>query len=67
LLASVKISLLLQYSLSKHADLPNLPLVMDLAKTDEQRAILKLIPQQTRAGGFFAGRTIGLLRNGEQG
>jgi hypothetical protein len=38
-----KISLLLQYSLSKHADLPNVPLVMDLAKTDEQRAILKLI------------------------
>jgi tripartite-type tricarboxylate transporter receptor subunit TctC len=38
-----KISLLLQYSLGKHADLPNVPLVMDLAKTDEQRAILKLI------------------------
>ena len=38
-----KVSVLLQYSLSKHADLPNVPLVMDLAKTDEQRTILKLI------------------------
>lgn len=38
-----KISILLQYSLGRHADLPSVPLVMDLAKTDEQRAILKLI------------------------
>ena len=38
-----KVSLLMQYSLGKHADLPNVPLVMDLARTDEQRAILKLI------------------------
>jgi tripartite-type tricarboxylate transporter receptor subunit TctC len=38
-----KVSLLVQYSLSKHPDLPNVPLVMDLAKTDEQRAMLKLI------------------------
>jgi tripartite-type tricarboxylate transporter receptor subunit TctC len=38
-----KVNILMQYSLSKHPDLPNVPLVMDLAKTDEQRAILKLI------------------------
>jgi len=38
-----KVNLLMQYSLSKHPDLPNVPLVMDLAKTDEQRAMLKLI------------------------
>ena len=38
-----KVSLLMQYSLRKHPDLPNVPLVMDLAKTDEQRTILKLI------------------------
>jgi tripartite-type tricarboxylate transporter receptor subunit TctC len=38
-----KVNLLMQYSLGKHADLPNVPLVMDLAKTDEQRNILKLI------------------------
>jgi hypothetical protein len=29
-------------SLGKHADLPNVPLVMDLAETDEQRTIVKL-------------------------
>jgi hypothetical protein len=38
-----KVSLLMQYSLGKHADLPDVPLVMELAKTDEQRNILKLI------------------------
>ena len=32
-----KVNLLMQYSLSKHPDLPNVPLVMDLAKNDEQR------------------------------
>ena len=34
-----KINLLMQFSLSKHADLPDVPLIMDLAKTDEQRAM----------------------------
>jgi tripartite-type tricarboxylate transporter receptor subunit TctC len=38
-----KVNLLMQYSLSKHPDLPNVPLVMDIAKTDEQRTMLKLI------------------------
>ncbi len=38
-----KISVLLQLSLSKHEDLPDVPLVMDLAKTDEEKAILKLV------------------------
>ena len=33
----------MQFSLAKHPDLPNVPLVTDLAKSDEQRAILKLI------------------------
>ena len=34
---------LIQLSLEKHPELPDVPLVMDFAKTDEQRAILKLI------------------------
>ena len=38
-----KINLLMQFSLAKHADLPNVPLVTDLARTDEQRQILKII------------------------
>jgi tripartite-type tricarboxylate transporter receptor subunit TctC len=38
-----KINILLQLALEKHPDLPNVPLVTDLAKTDEQRRILRLI------------------------
>jgi tripartite-type tricarboxylate transporter receptor subunit TctC len=38
-----KITILVQLSLAKHPDLPNVPLITDLAKTDEQRQILKLI------------------------
>ncbi len=41
--ASKKIIVLVQMSLSKHPDLPDVPLIMDLAKTDEQRQIFKLI------------------------
>jgi tripartite-type tricarboxylate transporter receptor subunit TctC len=33
---------LVQLSLAKHPELPDVPLVMDFAKTDEQRQILKL-------------------------
>ncbi len=38
-----KINILVQLSLAKHPDLPNVPLIIDLAKTDEQRQVLKLI------------------------
>jgi hypothetical protein len=38
-----KINLLVQIGLSKHVDLPKVPLIMDLAKKDEDRAIFKLI------------------------
>ena len=38
-----KIHILFQIGLSKHPDLPNVPLVMDLARTDEERAIFKVI------------------------
>jgi tripartite-type tricarboxylate transporter receptor subunit TctC len=34
---------LVQLSLTKHPDLPDVPLVMDFAKTDEQRQILKMV------------------------
>jgi tripartite-type tricarboxylate transporter receptor subunit TctC len=49
-----KVSLLMQYSLGKHPDLPNVPLVMDLAKNDEQRTILKLIFGRQVMGRPFA-------------
>ena len=38
-----KFNILVQLALNKHPDLPDVPLVIDLAKTDEQRQILKLI------------------------
>jgi tripartite-type tricarboxylate transporter receptor subunit TctC len=38
-----KIKVLVQLALQKHPDLPDVPLVTDLAKTDEQRQVLKII------------------------
>ena len=50
-----QINILYQMGLSKHRDLPDTPLVVDLAKTDEQRAILKLIfARQVMAWPFVA-------------
>jgi tripartite-type tricarboxylate transporter receptor subunit TctC len=41
--ADKKIVVLVQMSLAKHPDLQDVPLIMDEAKTDEQRQIFKLI------------------------
>ena len=38
-----KFSILVQLALDKHPDLPDVPLVLDFAKNDEQRQILRLI------------------------
>jgi tripartite-type tricarboxylate transporter receptor subunit TctC len=38
-----QVNLLTQLALSKHPDLPEVPLIIDLAKTDEQRNILRLV------------------------
>jgi tripartite-type tricarboxylate transporter receptor subunit TctC len=38
-----KFTLLMQLALDKHPELPDIPLIVDLAKSDEQRQILKLI------------------------
>jgi hypothetical protein len=38
-----RINILFQMGLDKHPDLPDTPLIMDLARTDEERAIFKLI------------------------
>ena len=51
---SKKIIVLVQMSLSKHPDLPGVPLIMDLAKTDEQRQIFKLIFARQVMGRPFA-------------
>jgi tripartite-type tricarboxylate transporter receptor subunit TctC len=42
-LAEKKISILFQMGLSAHPDLPGVPLVLDLARNDDDKAILKLI------------------------
>ncbi len=44
------IKLLVQLALAKHADLPHVPLIMDLVKTPEQREVLRLV---------FAGQVMG--------
>ena len=49
-----KANFLIQFSLAKHPDLPNVPLVTDLAKTDEQRQILRLIFGRQVMGRPFA-------------
>ena len=38
-----KVNILVQLSLTKHADLPNVPLIMDLASTEEDRRIFALV------------------------
>jgi tripartite-type tricarboxylate transporter receptor subunit TctC len=38
-----KIDLLFQIGLSKHPDLPGVPLIMDLARSEEERTIFKLV------------------------
>jgi hypothetical protein len=49
------INILFQMGLSKHRDLPDVPLVVDLARTDEERAILRLIfARQVMAWPFLA-------------
>jgi tripartite-type tricarboxylate transporter receptor subunit TctC len=42
-IAEKKINILVQLSLHRHPDLPNVPLIVDLAKTDADRQILTLI------------------------
>jgi len=49
-----KIVLLVQMSLSKHPDLPNVPFILDLAQTPEQRQILTLVFARNVMGRPFA-------------
>lgn len=48
-----KIHLLLQLALSKHEELPDVPLVTELARNDEERAILELIFARQEMGRPF--------------
>jgi tripartite-type tricarboxylate transporter receptor subunit TctC len=42
-LASKKIAILVQLALAKHPELPDVPLITDLAKTEEQQQLLKFV------------------------
>jgi tripartite-type tricarboxylate transporter receptor subunit TctC len=50
-----KVHILAQLALSKHPDLPNVPLIVDLAQTDEQRQILRAIFARQGLGRPFVG------------
>lgn len=49
-LSEKKINVLVQLSLERHPDLPNVPTVIDLAKSDQQRATLELVFAQSAMG-----------------
>jgi tripartite-type tricarboxylate transporter receptor subunit TctC len=53
-LRDAKINLLLQTGLDRTAGLERIPRVVDLAKTDEQRAVLELLSQPERIGRSLA-------------
>lgn len=49
------INVLVQLAMHKHPDLPDVPLIMDLAKTDEERAMMTLVfARQTMGRPFMA-------------
>jgi len=50
-----KIHVLMQLALEKHDDLPNVPLVVDLAKNEEERSILHVIFARQALGRPFMG------------
>ncbi len=49
-----KINIVAQYAVEKHPDLPDVPLIIDMAKTNIEREALKLLLSPQRAGRPFA-------------
>lgn len=49
-----KVNILVQTALQKHPDLPDVPLIMDLAETEEQRQMLRLVTARQTVGRPFA-------------
>jgi tripartite-type tricarboxylate transporter receptor subunit TctC len=47
------VTILLQFALKRHADLPDIPTAVDLARNDEERAILRAIMNATEVGTAF--------------
>jgi tripartite-type tricarboxylate transporter receptor subunit TctC len=44
---------ILQFALKRHPDMPNVPTAIELAKTDEERAILRAVLNATEVGASF--------------
>lgn len=55
LLADKKVLVALQYGYQRHSDLPNVPLLMDFAKNDEDRQALSLLMARQEFGRPFLG------------
>jgi tripartite-type tricarboxylate transporter receptor subunit TctC len=50
-----KVNVLVQFGLNKHPDLPQVPLVLDFAKTEEEKQILQLVLARQPLGRPFLG------------
>jgi tripartite-type tricarboxylate transporter receptor subunit TctC len=52
-ITSGRVRILVQYGLERHPLLPNVPTAIDLAKTDEQRDVLKAVLSSVEVGKMF--------------
>src|SRR5262245_10850857 len=52
-LPSKSITILVQFGLERHRELPDIPTVVELARTDEERAILRAVMNATEIGTAF--------------
>jgi tripartite-type tricarboxylate transporter receptor subunit TctC len=50
---SGKINVIVQYGLKAHPDLPDVPVLVDLARTDDERAVLRAVMNATEVGTSF--------------
>jgi tripartite-type tricarboxylate transporter receptor subunit TctC len=50
---SKKINIIVQYALKRHPELPSVPTVVELARNDEERAILSAVMNATEVGTAF--------------
>lgn len=48
-----KINIIVQYALKPHPELPNVPVVIDLARNDQERAVLRSVMNATEVGTSF--------------
>jgi tripartite-type tricarboxylate transporter receptor subunit TctC len=67
-----KINIIVQYALKPHPELPDVPVIVDMARDDEQRAILRAVMNATEVGTSFMttpgvpAERVALLRNAFQ-